>query len=125
MCIIAPQSSAFLQADATERLCKDAHMPDPDLEAARRVIFAIMQETGLDATQLARRAGLAHTTLTRPLYDPTWKHVPSTRTMNKVMNVAARLRLMTPPPAPPPRPKRARKKVNQTLALKASKKGLR
>lgn len=126
MCISAPKSSALLQGDAVLRACKDAHMTDPDLERARRQIFAVMAETGLNANQLAEAAHLAHTTITRPLYNPDWAFVPSTRTMSKIMSVAARSRLMSDngPPAPVAQPKR-RAKRQRSSPQNTPKKGLR
>lgn len=48
-----------------------------------------MGATGLDATGLARLAGIAHTTITRFLHDPRYKFVPSTQTLTKLEGAAA------------------------------------
>jgi lambda repressor-like predicted transcriptional regulator len=124
MCIFAPRSSAFLQADNAAMTCKDARMGDADQEQARRLIRAALRETGLLPTQLARLAGVSHTTLTRFLNNPDVTHVTSTRTLNKIMAAVTRLRLAKaaasePLPLPPPRPK------PRTPTAPASKRGLR
>lgn len=99
-CNFAPSSSAFLHVDALYRACKNAAMGDADQEHARRLIAAIQTETGYTLTRLARIAGLAHTTLTRFMNsDVTW--LPSQRTMNKIMNAVARLRMIYPVSLPP------------------------
>lgn len=52
--------------------------------AARRYLESVLKQTGLTATEVARRVGLASTTLTRFLNDPDWKHTLSARTLAKI-----------------------------------------
>lgn len=70
---------------------EDAHpvgMFDPR-EAIRQYVRAVMAETGLDATTLARRVGLAPSTLTRFLNDTRASHTLSTRTLQKLSAYSA------------------------------------
>lgn len=68
-------------------MCKLAHMPNGE-QVAREVIARALEKTGWTATELARRAGVAPSTLTRFLNSPEAKHVPSTKTLTKVAEAA-------------------------------------
>lgn len=61
---------------------------DDEQRAARAQIQAALEKTGLSPTELARRAGVAGTTLTRFLNSSDVKHVPSTRTLSKILAAA-------------------------------------
>jgi transcriptional regulator with XRE-family HTH domain len=59
-------------------------METDDQQAAMRTLIRLMMEaTGLDATSLARRAGMAPSTLTRFLNQPV-KHLLTARTLAKL-----------------------------------------
>lgn len=61
--------------------------PDPDQAAARRFVTEILRITGWTATELARRAGVSPSTLTRFLgCDVT--HTLSARTISKIKRAA-------------------------------------
>lgn len=57
---------------------------DPHREAALTYVRALVKETGLDLTNLARRAGVAATTLTRFHNDPDYVNSLSARTLKKL-----------------------------------------
>lgn len=57
--------------------------PDPDQAAARRFVTEILRVTGWSATELARRSGLAASTLTRFLKGDV-AHTLSERTISKI-----------------------------------------
>jgi len=57
-------------------------------EVRRRLERAI-SDTGLSASALAKRARVAHTTITRFLGDPEWPTVPTSNTVAKIEAAAA------------------------------------
>lgn len=68
MCNNALTSRAILQTDFSTALCKFAHMDKDQLETVRAVLRRMIEAAGVpDATALAAKAGVAHTTVTRPL----------------------------------------------------------
>lgn len=85
VCSFAHESRALLQTAPGTNVCNDAQMDD--LEAEQRIARAIWDEalrvTGLLPSQLARKAGLSHSTSTRFLKDP-GKIVSSGKTLIKV-----------------------------------------
>lgn len=56
---------------------------DDQREAQRELVRRMMEQTGLDATGLARAAGVAPSTLSRFLYQPV-KHLLTARTLAKL-----------------------------------------
>lgn len=61
---------AFLQADVQNPTCNYLLMPSDSLAATRAALRQMMEAAGVsDLTQLARKAGIAHTTLTRIMSD--------------------------------------------------------
>lgn len=56
--------------------------------AVRAYLRRVLNETGLSAGKLALRAGIAATTITRPLNDPKIQHTPSIRTLTKIANAS-------------------------------------
>src|ERR1035441_4845347 len=60
---------------------------DEQQAAVRDLIRRMMDETGLDATGLARAAGIAPSTLSRFLYQPV-KHLLTARTLAKLSRVS-------------------------------------
>ena len=59
-------------------------------ERLQRALKAMVEESGLSASELARRAGLAPSTLTKFLNDPGARHVLTTRTLAKLAEVTGR-----------------------------------
>lgn len=55
---------------------------------ARDFLRRALQETGLSPYALARKAGVAPTTITRPLNDPAFKFVPKQATLTKIAEAA-------------------------------------
>jgi phage repressor protein C with HTH and peptisase S24 domain len=68
-------------------MCEFANMDDAKRQA-RDLIQRALDKTGLTPTQLAARAKLAPSTLTRFLNNPAVKHAPSTTTLAKLAQVA-------------------------------------
>jgi len=62
-------------------------MTDPHRDAAIAYVDALVKETGLDLTNLARRAGVSSTTLTRFHNDPRYTNSLSARTLKKLSDV--------------------------------------
>jgi SOS-response transcriptional repressor LexA len=62
-------------------------------DEAREFIRQALAKTGLSPYKLARLAGIASTTITRPLNDPTFKFIPKQATMAKIAEAAG----LTPP----------------------------
>lgn len=61
----------------------------PDLqEEARAFMRAALAKTGLAPYALAKKAGVAPTTITRPLNDPDFKFVPKAATLGKIAAAA-------------------------------------
>lgn len=89
MCNNARSSSAFLQTDRVRGECKDARM-DFEQDATRRYLREILRITGWTPSQLASRAGVRHSTLTRFLNNEDVTHTLSARTLGKVRDAAAR-----------------------------------
>lgn len=87
ICIPASSSSAFLRRVAPAQICKTAPMDDLT-DRQRRWLRALMARTGLTATELARRAAVAPSTLLRPLNDPSHKFALSARTIAKIEQAA-------------------------------------
>lgn len=85
-CNYANTASANLQTDLIAEMCKYAHM-DIQQKKAVEFIRKAMDHTGLDATNLARRAKIAPSTLTRIL-NGTVKNTLSARTIIKVAEIA-------------------------------------
>ena len=71
---------------------------DPTIDATRDLIERMMEATGLDATGLARRAGLAASTLTRFMYNNDLGHTLSARTLAK-LHAATGVPVTVPVPA--------------------------
>lgn len=59
-------------------------MTDLHRDAALAYVAALLRETGLDLTNLARRAGVSSTTLTRFHNDPNYTNSLSARTLKKL-----------------------------------------
>jgi phage repressor protein C with HTH and peptisase S24 domain len=62
-------------------------MADLHRDAAIAYVDALVRETGLDLTNLARRAGVSSTTLTRFHNDPRYTNSLSARTLKKLSDV--------------------------------------
>lgn len=62
-------------------------MIDPHRDAAIAYVDMLVRETGLDLTNLARRAGVSSTTLTRFHNDPRYTNSLSARTLKKLSDV--------------------------------------
>lgn len=62
-------------------------MTDPHRQAAIAYVDALVRETGLDLTNLARKAGVSSTTLTRFRNDPHYRNSLSGRTLKKLSDV--------------------------------------
>src|SRR5215813_14147661 len=62
-------------------------MMDPHRDAAIAYVDMLVRETGLDLTNLARRAGVSSTTLTRFHNDPHYTNSLSARTLKKLSDV--------------------------------------
>jgi phage repressor protein C with HTH and peptisase S24 domain len=62
-------------------------MTDLHRDAAIAYVDALIRETGLDLTNLARRAGVSSTTLTRFHNDPHYNNSLSARTLKKLSDV--------------------------------------
>lgn len=58
--------------------------PDTDQKVARRYLEMVMQATGLDLTNIARKSGISPTTLTRFYNAEDVKHTLSARTLAKL-----------------------------------------
>ncbi len=58
-------------------MCKAAYMTDWALDYVRHVL----KETGWSPAELARRVGVSHSTINRPLNTPDWPHALSRRTL--------------------------------------------
>ena len=67
-------------------------------EEARLFLRRALEVTGLSPYALAKRAGVAPTTITRPLNDPEFKFVPKAATLAKIGKAAG----LTPPQLPEP-----------------------
>jgi transcriptional regulator with XRE-family HTH domain len=92
-------------------------MSDAHRDAAIAYVDHLTRETGLDLTNLARRAGISSTTLTRFRNDPSYRNSLSGRTLKKLSDITgiplpselggadAALRTFTPayPAGPAPR----------------------
>lgn len=61
-------------------------MQDIEQEKARHFIGRIVNSTGLSVTEIARKAGLSPSTLTRIYPEPTVNYTLSTRTLAKIRN---------------------------------------
>lgn len=85
-CTYANTASANLQTDLYASACNYAHM-DVEQKKAADFIRAAMEQTGLDASNLARRAKIAPSTLTRIL-NGSVKNTLSARTIAKVADYA-------------------------------------
>lgn len=72
-----------MQSDVARSLCKIAHM-DSTIEAQRELLRLMMRETDLDLTGLARKAGLAPSTLTRFMNNDEIGHALSARTLARL-----------------------------------------
>src|SRR5690349_8457032 len=68
-------------------ICEGTDMTDLHRDAAIAYVDALMRETGLDLTNLARRAGVSSTTLTRFHNDPRYNNSLSARTLKKLRDV--------------------------------------
>lgn len=68
--------------------CKLARM-DIAQETTRRFITELLRATGWSPTELAKKSGIAHTTLTRFLNSEEVGHTLSTRTLGKIREAAA------------------------------------
>lgn len=79
VCNYANMSSAIMQTARDGAACKYAHMDDVQNQA-RQLLDQMMQATGLDLSNLARRAKLAPSTLTR-FYKQPVKHTLSARSL--------------------------------------------
>lgn len=88
MCDNALGSSANLPTDIDAEMCIPDRMPNVRIITRRR-LEKLLETTSLDATRLARLAGMAHTTITRFLNNSNYKSIPSTRTLAKLEDVAA------------------------------------
>lgn len=86
MCNIAPDASAILQTDMIGTTCKFAHM-GVQQEAVRDLVREMLRATGLKPTQLARRAGVVPSTLTRFLNGDV-KHILSLSSLYKLSEVS-------------------------------------
>lgn len=82
---------------ATLRLVQLAGMVDEG-DQARALLKQALEVTGLTPYALAKKAGIAPTTITRPLNDPLFKFVPKQGTLNKIAAAAG----LTPPTLPEP-----------------------
>ena len=63
---------------------------DKEQDAARRFVREILRATGWAPSDLAKRAGISHTTLTRFLNNGDVKHTLSSRTIAKIRAAAAK-----------------------------------
>jgi DNA-binding Xre family transcriptional regulator len=61
---------------------------DDDQEAARRFVKEILRITGWNSNQLAKEAGIYHTTISRFLNNQGVTHTLSSRTLSKIRNAA-------------------------------------
>jgi DNA-binding phage protein len=59
---------------------------DLQIKKFRDYIQRVQAETGMTPTEIARRANLAATTITRPMYKPDDANAPSMRTITKIVN---------------------------------------
>jgi SOS-response transcriptional repressor LexA len=59
-----------------------------EAEVAREFMRRALDATGLSPYKLAKKAGIAPSTITRPLNDPTFKFVPKQATLNKIAEAA-------------------------------------
>lgn len=64
-------------------------MADKLQEAARRYIAAVSAATGWNYTTIARRAGLASTTVTRFMNEPEVRHMLSARSLAKIAAISS------------------------------------
>ncbi|HTP85080.1 MAG TPA: S24 family peptidase [Alphaproteobacteria bacterium] len=64
-------------------------MADKLQEAARRFIAAVSAATGWNYTTIARRAGLASTTVTRFMNEPDVRHMLSARSLAKIAAISS------------------------------------
>lgn len=64
-------------------------MADKLQEAARRYIAAVSAATGWNYTTIARRAGLASTTVTRFMNEPDVRHMLSARSLAKIAAISS------------------------------------
>jgi transcriptional regulator with XRE-family HTH domain len=80
----------LMHSDERLAMCNDPDMTDAR-DTARARLEQLLSLTGLDATSLAREAGVSHTTVTRFLNDPRHKYVLSHRTLTKLEDAARRL----------------------------------
>jgi lambda repressor-like predicted transcriptional regulator len=53
-------------------------------ETARDFLRAAIQRSGLKPSQLAKKAGVAPSTITRPLSDPLYEFIPKASTLAKI-----------------------------------------
>ena len=104
-----------MQTDVNEATCKYAQM-DEAQESARRTALDAMEKTGLDATKLARLAGLAPgSTLTRFLAATEGsrpakvKHTLSGRTLTAILTAAESYQKLDNLPDAPETPNEARR----------------
>lgn len=77
---------------ATRTLVQFGRMADA-ADDARDLMRRALEATGLTPYALAKRAGVAPSTLTRPLNDPDFKFTPKQATLNKIAAAAG----LTPP----------------------------
>jgi hypothetical protein len=94
MCIIANGSIAFLQTDKRAAACENAHMSEQDptdeelkeqQKAEQRLyIQKIVAATGLDYTNIAKKAKLSVSTITRLMNDPSHPNPLTSHTMAKL-----------------------------------------
>jgi SOS-response transcriptional repressor LexA len=82
---------------ATRRRVLSAVMADAS-EEARDFMRRALEVTGLSPYKLAKNAGVAPSTITRPLNDPEFKFVPKQATLAKIGQAAG----LTPPKLPEP-----------------------
>lgn len=80
-----------------------SRMADDMRERDRTWIADILRQQGWTATDLARRAGISQTTLTRFLNDPDHAFQLSTRTRNAIARSIGLLPSVSSAPVPPPR----------------------
>lgn len=86
--LLPVQLRAFMQTDATHTMCKFAPM-DETQEDIRDFVKALAEKTNLKPSQLATKAGLAPSTLTRFLKGDI-KFTPTTRTLNRLRTTFAK-----------------------------------
>jgi transcriptional regulator with XRE-family HTH domain len=86
----------MLQTDLYDGRCNYAHM-DAEQERTRRLVEEMLRVTSLTPTELARKAGLSPSTLTRFLNSSEAKHALSNRTLQKLAEASGRGSAMLAP----------------------------